>query len=105
MHEVIDHAKEYVRGAVHTNGMENFWSCFKRSISGTYVSVDIPHLGRYVDEQAFRFNDAILNDGQRFTVVMPGTIGKRITYKQLIGKNEAENLPLSDGVENDGLPN
>jgi transposase-like protein len=63
IHESIDHAKEYVRGAVHTNGMENFWSLLKRAISGTYVSVDAPHRQRYVDEEVFRFNERKLNDG------------------------------------------
>jgi transposase-like protein len=56
-HQVIDHAIEYVNGQVHTNGMENFWSLLKRGISGTYVSVEPFHLFRYVDEQAFRFNN------------------------------------------------
>ena len=56
LHEMVDHAVEYVNGQVHTNGIENFWSLLKRSIKGTYVSVDPEHLTRYVDEQAFRFN-------------------------------------------------
>src|SRR5579871_3911991 len=56
-HQVIDHAVEYVRENVHTNGMENFWSLLKRGINGTYVSVEPYHLFRYVDEQAFRFNN------------------------------------------------
>ena len=43
-HEVIDHAEEYVRGQVHTNGIENFWSLLKRAIKGTYVSVEPFHL-------------------------------------------------------------
>jgi len=68
-------------------------------MNGTYVSADAPHLGRYVDEQAFRFNERKLNDSQRFSVVMPGVVGKRITYKELIGQNEAENLPASGVVE------
>ncbi len=56
-HQVIDHAIEYVNENVHTNGMENFWSLLKRSINGTYVSVEPYHLFRYVDEQAFRPNN------------------------------------------------
>src|ERR1039458_4732421 len=55
-HEVVDHAVEYVRGEVHINGLENFWSLLKRGLSGTYVSVEPFHLFRYLDEQAFRYN-------------------------------------------------
>jgi hypothetical protein len=55
-HEVVDHAVEYVRGEVHTNGMENFWSRLKRGLHGTYISAEPFHLFRYLDEQAFRLN-------------------------------------------------
>lgn len=55
-HQVINHAVCYVNGAVHTNGMENFWSLLKRGLRGTYISVEPFHLFRYLDEQAFRFN-------------------------------------------------
>src|SRR5947199_182356 len=54
-HEMIDHAIEFVRGNVHTNNIENFWSLVKRTLKGTYISVDPAHLDRYLDEQAFRF--------------------------------------------------
>jgi ISXO2-like transposase domain len=54
-HQVINHAETYIRGNVHTNGIENFWSLLKRGINGTYVSVEPFHLFRYVDEAAFRF--------------------------------------------------
>ena len=57
VHNVIDHAEAYVDGEVHTNGLENFWSLLKRAIKGTYVSVEPFHLFRYLDEQAFRFNN------------------------------------------------
>ena len=56
-HQVVDHAVEYVNGNAHTNGLENFWSLLKRSISGTYVSVEPFHLFRYLDEQPYRFNN------------------------------------------------
>ena len=86
-HQVVDHAQCYVNGQVHTNGMENFWSLLKRGINGTYVSVEPFHLFRYVDEHAFRFNNRIeMNDGDRFVTVMKQIVGKRVTYKQLIGK-------------------
>jgi hypothetical protein len=85
---VIDHAVAYVDGQVHTNGMENFWSLLKRGIRGTYVSVEPYHLFRYVDEQAFRFNNRKLTDAERFDSVMSQIVGKRLTYQELIGAAE-----------------
>jgi transposase-like protein len=89
-HQVIDHAVAYVDGQVHTNGMENFWSLLKRGVKGTYVSVEPYHLFRYVDEQAFRFNNRIdMNDSDRFIAVMKQIVGKRLTYSELIGVGAA----------------
>lgn len=85
LHETVDHAKEYVRGDVHTNSMENFWSLLKRCIHGTYISVMPWHLTRYVDEQAFRFNERDLTDGERFDAVMSNVVGRRLQYAELIG--------------------
>ena len=85
-HEIINHAEEYVRGNIHTNGMENFWSLLKRSIGGTYVSVEPFHLFRYVDEQAFRFNNRKMTDGERFTEGIRQIVGRRLTYQELTGK-------------------
>jgi transposase-like protein len=85
-HQVIDHAVAYVDGNIHTNGLENFWSLLKRAIKGTYVSVEPFHLFRYVDEQAFRYNNRNMTDIQRFVFVMRHIVGRRLTYKQLIGK-------------------
>ena len=84
-HDFVDHAIEYARGAVHTNGLENFWSLLKRTLRGTYVAVDPQHLSRYLDEQAYRFNDRKKSDSQRFATVMARTPGKRLTYNQLVG--------------------
>ena len=84
-HNVIDHAEAYVDGTVHTNGLENYWSLLKRSISGTYVSVEPFHLFRYLDEQAFRFNERTNNDAGRFALAMSGIVGKRLTYDALTG--------------------
>jgi transposase-like protein len=85
-HQVIDHAVEYVRENVHTNGMENFWSLLKRGLNGTYVSVEPYHLFRYVDEQAFRFNNRVdMNDADRFDLAIRQIVGKRLTYSELIG--------------------
>lgn len=83
-HAAVDHAVTYVDGKVHTNGLENFWSLLKRSIKGTYVSVDPFHLFRYLDEQAYRFNNRAQNDFERFCGVLRGIVGKRIQYKDLI---------------------
>jgi hypothetical protein len=82
-HEAINHAEEYVRGLVHTNGIENFWALFKRMLKGTYVSVAPFHLQRYVDEEAFRFNARKTDDMGRFSAVMAHVPGRRITYRQL----------------------
>jgi transposase-like protein len=87
IHNVINHAEEYVRGEVHTNGIENFWSLLKRTLRGTYVSVEPFHLFRYLDEQSYRFNNRKGTDGDRFFKVMGHVSGKRLTYKELTGKN------------------
>lgn len=86
-HEVVDHAVEYVRGEVHTNGLENFWSLLKRGISGTYVSVEPFHLFRYLDEQTFRYNNRVgFEDKDRFDMAVRQIVGKRLTWDQLTGK-------------------
>jgi transposase-like protein len=83
-HAAVDHAVAYVDGQVHTNGLENFWSLLKRSIKGTYVSVDPFHLFRYLDEQAYRFNNREVKDLDRFVGVVRTIVGKRLTYRGLI---------------------
>ena len=85
-HEVIDHAVQYVNGNVHTNGMENYWSLLKRGLNGTYVSVEPFHLFRYLDEQAFRFNNREGGDFNRFSAAMSQVVGRRLTYDELSGK-------------------
>lgn len=83
VHDTVDHATEYVRGVVHTNGIENFWSLLKRSIRGTYIIMSVMHLARYLDEQAFRFNRRHGDDFERFLAALQGTIGRRLTYRRL----------------------
>ncbi len=85
IHEVINHSVEYVREHIHTNGIENFWSLLKRTIKGTYVSVEPFHLGRYLDEQTYRFNERKSNDKERFLGVLKAVSGKRLTYDELRG--------------------
>ncbi|HUP02368.1 MAG TPA: IS1595 family transposase [Bryobacteraceae bacterium] len=90
LHEMVNHLDQYVSGNVHTNGLENFWSLLKRAIGGTYVSVEPFHLFRYVDEQAFRFNNRKpMDDSDRFSYLVRKIAGKRLTYAELTGK-EAE---------------
>jgi transposase-like protein len=87
VHQFVDHAEAYVKDqVVHTNGLENFWSLLKRAIKGTYVSVEPYHLFRYVDEEAFRFNERAGNDGDRFREAASGVFGKRLSYRQLTGE-------------------
>ena len=90
-HQVVDHALRYVDGRVHTNGLENFWSLLKRSLGGTYVSVEPFHLFRYLDEQSFRYNfrgtkERPITDAERFSIAASQLVGKRITFAQLTGK-------------------
>jgi transposase-like protein len=92
LHQIVNHALEYVNGHIHTNGLENFWSLVKRALGGTYVSVEPFHLFRYLDEQAFRYNHRKgangqkLTDAQRFDIAVRQIVGKRLTWNQVTGK-------------------
>lgn len=94
-HQVIDHAVSYVEGNVHTNTIENFWALLKRGISGTYVSVEPFHLFRYLDEQAYRYNNRKeMTDFDRFKMAASQIVGKRLTWNEATGKNhEAQTYP------------
>jgi transposase-like protein len=85
IHEVINHSVEYVRGHIHTNSIENFWTLLKRTLKGTYVSVEPFHLSRYLAEQTYRFNERKGNDKERFLGVLKAVSGKRLTYDELRG--------------------
>jgi hypothetical protein len=102
IHTTVNHIEEYVRGQVHTQGIENFWSLLKRGLRGTYVAVEPFHLDRYVSEQVFRFNnratkDNPLNDADRFHLTMSQVAGKRLTYVKLTGKGLDLLAPLVNG--------
>jgi len=88
IHETVNHVNEYVRGNVHTQGIENFWSLLKRTLNGTYVAVEPFHLDRYVDEQVFRFNQRrnTRGDAGRFNAVLKDVVGRRLTYAELTGR-------------------
>jgi transposase-like protein len=103
-HQFVNHAIEYVRDSVHTNGLENFWALFKRCIKGTHVSIEPCHLQAYLDSECFRFNNREEKDGGRFLLALTGMEGKRLTYKALIGASEW--APASEsGGENADRPN
>ena len=87
VHQVIDHAEAYVDGQIHTNGCENFWSLLKRTLKGTYVSVEPFHLFRYLDEQTFRFNTRKRTDAARFTLAAGSLFGRRLTFNTLTGRD------------------
>jgi hypothetical protein len=90
VHETVNHMNEYVRGQVHTQAIENFWSCLKRTLTGTYIAVEPFHMDKYLAEQCFRFNNRIgMNDGDRFAKALAQVGGKRLTWKELTGKEAA----------------
>ncbi len=86
--EVVEHgAGEYVRGEVHTNNIENFWSHFKRTIVGTYFHMSDQHLASYVNESTFRFNNRDLSEGSRFDVTLANS-NKTLSWNELIERTK-----------------
>ena len=83
IHEFIDHCLRFAEGRVHTNTIENFWSCVKRTLHGTYIAPRAFHLNAYLDESVFRFNNRELPDGARLDEAFKGVEGRRVTYAQL----------------------
>lgn len=104
IHEVVNHAEEYVRGKVHTNSIENFWSLVKRALGGTYISVMPFHLFRYLDEQSFRFNYRKLNDQERFLIACASMDGRCLTYKNLIGETLMRDEAATDSFRDTLFP-
>ena len=88
-HKTVDHSECYVNGEAHTNGAENFWSLLKRALKGTYIAVSPFHLFRYVEEQAFRFNNRLKSDFERFHKALFQVVGKRLTYRKLAAIDDA----------------
>ena len=80
-----------MNGKIHTNGLENFWSLLKRGLKGTYISVEPFHLFRYLDEQAWRYNNRAtkerkVTDADRFNLAVSQVVGKRLTFAEVTGK-------------------
>jgi transposase-like protein len=94
VHDTVNHnIGQYVKGCAHTNGLENYWSLFKRGYHGTWTHLSEMHLGRYLDEQEYRYNNRSENDGQRFVGITAHVTGKRLTYKQLTRKATPTGYP------------
>ena len=86
-HDTVNHSdNEYVDGDVHTNGIEAVWAVFKRGLKGIYHHVSAKHLGRYVDEYAFRLNEGSVENHtlDRIAAMLLGAEGKRLTFEELI---------------------
>ena len=85
-HETVKHsAREYVRGDVHTNTVEGYFSIFKRGMRGIYQHCAEKHLHRYLAEYDFRYNARTalgFDDGERAALAVKGAEGKRLTYRQ-----------------------
>src|SRR3954470_22182298 len=92
-HETVNHSiKEYVRGDAHTNTVEGYFSIFKRGIYGVYHHVSEQHLKRYLCEFDFRYNERIalgVNDQERAERAIKGAVGRRLTYWQPRGAEQA----------------
>lgn len=85
-HDKINHSsKEYVRGHVHTNTIEGFWSLLKRQITGIHHFVSAKHLQRYCNEGSYRYNNKALTQDERFADIVTNCEG-RLKYSQLINK-------------------
>lgn len=83
VHEFVDHSLRFAEGRVHTNTIENFWSCVKRTLHGTYIAPRAFHLNAYLDESVFRFNNRELPDAARLEETLKGADGRRVTYADL----------------------
>ena len=85
-HDFTTHSKgQYVRGNVHTNTIEGYFSIFKRGMKGVYQHCDKKHLHRYAAEFEFRYNNRIANgvgDKERADTALFGVVGKRMTYER-----------------------
>jgi hypothetical protein len=94
-HGVVNHSRdEYVSrdGKTHIQSAESFFAILKRGVTGSFHSVSEQHLGRYVDEFAFRWNTRSslgIEDTERAAIAIKGAAGKRLTYRQPDKEGEA----------------
>ena len=85
-HGVVNHDQEYVRGVIHTNFAESYFSLLKRGIVGAFHHISRQHMDLYLNEFDFRWNTRSLDDGRRFMIVLRNSFGKRLTYCVPVGK-------------------
>lgn len=86
-HEAVRHSVgEYVRGEIHTNGIESLWSMLKRANKGTFHRLSPKHLQRYVDEFAGRHNVRDHDTIDQMHSMVAGLVGKRLMYRDLIAE-------------------
>ena len=95
-HAIVIHSrKEYVRGDVHSNTIENFWSLFKRGLIGSYHKVSVKHLSRYLAEFTYRFNNR--EEENLFALVIAGLLIKSVfPYAELIAKQSGPEVTLDE---------
>ena len=88
-HEAVQHGVgEYVRGQVHTNGMESHWATLKRGINGVYHHVSPKHLDRYAAEFEGRHNNRPLDTADQMAGLVEHSVGRHLSYEDLIGPDE-----------------
>jgi transposase-like protein len=84
-HKSVNHSQgEYVRGDIHTNTIESFWSLLKRGYIGIYHHYTTKHLHRYLAEHSFRWNNSDVKEARRVDMILGSASGCRLTYKALI---------------------
>lgn len=86
-HAYVTHGREYVRGEVHVNGIENFWTLLKRALKGTQTHANPEHLHRYVNERVFAYNNCWVEDIDRMRLATSRLMGKRLTWAELTDKS------------------
>lgn len=102
-HETVNHeAGEYVRGEIHTNTVEGYFSIVKRGLTGVYQHVAVKHLWRYLGEFDFRYNHRAMrgvSDAERAVLAVKGAEGKRLSYRPLTQRSLYGTLGLYNFFE------